>query len=144
MHRASGSWRTSGRRKDSGIVTTTRAPSRSRASRVAAPASGPAVTALLRTADAARRDGRLTVAAANLERAQRIEPRNPRVWHHLARLRLDQGKPTLAEELALKSNSLSGHDWVLVRQNWRLVARARQRRGVSAGARRARRAAEPR
>src|SRR5438067_8168591 len=53
--------------------------------------------------DSARTDaasGRLAEAAATLERALRIEPRNPRLWQELARVRLQQGDFAQAESTA--------------------------------------------
>src|SRR5260370_15926083 len=53
--------------------------------------------------DGARADaaaGRLANAAASLERALRIEPRNPRLWQELPRLRLKQGDYAQAERTA--------------------------------------------
>ncbi len=58
--------------------------------------------------------GRLANAAASLERALRIEPRNPRLW----------------QELALRAD------------NWRIIAYARNARGDAEGARVALEAAE--
>src|SRR2546426_2166083 len=58
--------------------------------------------------DGARTDtaaGRLANAAASLERALRIEPRNPRLWQELARVRLKQGDYAQAESTAARSNS---------------------------------------
>src|SRR5688572_32683335 len=51
-------------------------------------------TAVAGLMDSARTDtaaGRMTNAAATLERALRIEPRNARLWHELALVRFRQG-----------------------------------------------------
>jgi len=88
--------------------------------------------------DGARADaatGRLANAAASLERALRIEPRNPRLWQELARVRLKQGDYAQAESTAARSNSWAGSDNALRAENWRLIAQAREARGDSAGAR---------
>ena len=74
-------------------------------------------------ADAAA--GRLPAAAASLERALRIEPRNPRLWQQLARVRLQQGDFAQAESLAARSNSFAGGDNVLRAENQRIVEEAR-------------------
>ena len=95
--------------------------------------------------DGARADaasGRLANAAASLERALRIEPRNPRLWQELARVRLKQGEYAQAESTAARSNSWAGGDSSLRAENWRLIAQAREARGDSAGARAALDAAE--
>jgi tetratricopeptide (TPR) repeat protein len=86
--------------------------------------------------------GRLANAAASLERALRIEPRNPRLWQELARLRLKQGDYAQAESTAARSNSWAGSDNALRADNWRIIAHARNARGDAEGARVALEAAE--
>ena len=86
--------------------------------------------------DSARVDttgGRLANAAASLERALRIEPRNPRLWQELSRVRLLQRDYVQAESCAARSNSWAGSDDALRADNWRLIAQARQARGDSDG-----------
>ena len=95
--------------------------------------------------DGARSDaaaGRLANAAASLERALRIEPRNPRLWQELARVRLKQGDYAQAESTAARSNSWAGGDNQLRAENWRLIAQARDARGDAEGAKAALEAAE--
>jgi cytochrome c-type biogenesis protein CcmH/NrfG len=108
----------------------------------AAPAPAPAPRAeniaIAGLMDSARSDvaaGRLANAAASLERALRIEPRNPRLWQELARVRLKQGQYAQAESTAARSNSWAGSDNPLRGENWRLIAQAREARGDAAGAR---------
>jgi Tfp pilus assembly protein PilF len=87
--------------------------------------------------DSARSDyaaGNLPNAAASLERALRIEPRNPRLWHELARVRLKQGQYAQAESVAARSNSWAGDDKGLRAENWRLIAEGRRARGDTEGA----------
>jgi Tfp pilus assembly protein PilF len=86
--------------------------------------------------------GRLANAAASLERALRIEPRNPRLWQELARVRLKQGDYAQAESTAARSNSWAGSDNALRADNWRIIAHARNARGDAEGARVALEAAE--
>ena len=97
--------------------------------------SGGAVVALLDRADAYHQAGNIGAEAATVERALRIDPNNGRLWNRLAAIRLDQGQPRQAEQLALKSNALSRGDARLQAQNWRLVAKARWSMNDSAGAR---------
>ncbi len=104
-------------------------------------ASRSAVVALLDRAEHYRRLGDTRSAAATLERALRIDPGNARLWYQLAVVRLEQGKPAQAEQLALKSNALSAGDRALQARNWALVARARWAQDNSAGAREAERKA---
>jgi hypothetical protein len=97
------------------------------------PAS-PAVIALMQEAEADRTGGRLDNAAATLERAIRIQPRNPELWRQLAAIRLQQGQPGMAEDLAKKSNVLAKGNRLLTRQNWSLIAEARRLKGDMQGA----------
>ncbi|MDD3448552.1 MAG: tetratricopeptide repeat protein [Gammaproteobacteria bacterium] len=107
----------------------------------AGPAS-PAVVALLETAREQQNADRLAEAAASLERAVRIEPRNARVWYELATVRFRQGQLQQAEQLARKSDALAGPDNTLRARNWRLIALVRMKLGDNAGAVSARRQAE--
>src|SRR5712692_10301047 len=112
-----------------------------------APATAPraenvAIAGLMETARADAAAGRLANAAATLERALRIEPRNPRLWQELARVRLKQGQYAQAESVAARSNSWAGSDNALRAENWRLIAEAREARGDAEGARAALDAAE--
>jgi tetratricopeptide (TPR) repeat protein len=114
---------------------------------VPAPAPAPRIetAAIASLMDAARADtaaGRLANAAASLERALRIEPRNPRLWQELARVHLQQGDYAQAENVAARSNAWAGSDSALRAENWRLIARAREARGDAAGAQAALEAAE--
>lgn len=94
-----------------------------------------AVVALLSESDQRRRSGQPEAAAAALERALRIAPADPLLWHRLAAIRLEQRNWPQAENLARKSLSLSGNSRRLQAANWRLIAGARQGMGdVSAAA----------
>jgi len=100
--------------------------------RAGAPASqNLAVAGLMESARADAGAGRLANAAASLERALRIEPRNPRLWHELARVRLQQGDYAQAESMAARSNSWVGGDSRLQAENRRIIAQARERAGRS-------------
>ena len=110
-----------------------------------APAARTENLAIAGLLDGARADaaaGRLPNAAASLERALRIEPRNPRLWQELARVRLKQGDYAQAESTAARSNSWAGTDNALRAENWRLIAHAREARGDAEGAKTALEAAE--
>ena len=97
-------------------------------------ALNPAILELLNDANRHSAEGRHDGAAAALERALQIEPKDAALWHRLARTRLDQGKVGLAEALAAKSNSLAAGDPNLQAQNWRVIAKARQKQGDASGA----------
>ena len=98
-------------------------------------APNPAVAALLNNANAQTQAGRHDQAAASLERAVKIEPKNAWVWHWLARSRLQLGELDQAQSLAARSNSFARNDRRLLSDNWSLIAEARQRGGDQAGAR---------
>jgi predicted Zn-dependent protease len=101
-----------------------------------------AVAGLMVTARADAAAGKLSTAAAALERALRIEPRNPRLWQELARVRLQQRQFVQAESTAARSNSWAGSDNALRAENWRLIAESREARGDTDGARAARESAD--
>ena len=73
------------------------------------PTSG-TVLALLSQAKEQEKAGNPEKAAAVLERALRIEPKNPQLWYRLALLRLQQGQLELAKSLAAKSSALAQGD----------------------------------
>jgi len=102
----------------------------------------PAIASLMDTARADSEAGRLTNAAASIERALRIEPRNPRLWQELSRVRFKNGDYAQAESTAARSNSWAGSDRDLRAENWRLIAQAREARGDAEGAKAALEAAE--
>jgi hypothetical protein len=94
----------------------------------------PAVVALLDHAEQQANDGDLQSAAMTLERAIRIDSRNPVLWHHLASVRLAEGNAEQAEGLAKKSNALAAGNYALQARNWGLIAEARRARGDTTGA----------
>jgi tetratricopeptide (TPR) repeat protein len=93
-----------------------------------------AVVALLDNAAGYVGAGDLDMAAASLERALRIEPRNASIWHDLGQIRLHQRKYEQAESLATKSNSLAGDNSGLKARNWQMIAVSRRSVGDSEGA----------
>jgi predicted Zn-dependent protease len=94
----------------------------------------PAVVALLSEADKSSSSGNLNGAVATVERALRIEPRNPELVYKLAELRLEQSKPRLAENLAKKAELLAAGNPPLKKRCWLLIAQAREMQGDSDGA----------
>ena len=104
----------------------------------ATPVSGnPAVIALADTARNNITAYQYAKAAASLERALRIEPRNARLWHELAQVRMQQEEYRQAESLAMRSNRFAGDDNVLRSENWKLIAECRKELGDMAGAQKA-------
>jgi cytochrome c-type biogenesis protein CcmH/NrfG len=102
----------------------------------------PAIASLMKDARTASESGQPSNAAALLERGLRIEPRNPRLWQELSRVRLDQKDWAQAENCAQRSSSWAAGDNALRFENWQLIAKAREARGDAEGARAALDAAE--
>lgn len=97
--------------------------------------AGPGVLALVRQAQDSRANGRFDAAVGQIERALRIEPRNPFIWQALAEAHLLAGHPDQAESAARKSSSLGRGNPYLEAGNWRLISGARVKLGDAAGAR---------
>lgn len=83
-----------------------------------------AVVDLLASAQLDMEGGKPESAAATLERALRLEPRDALLWYRLALIRLRQGEWQQVLSLAQKSNSLAAGDRNLQLQNWYLIATA--------------------
>jgi tetratricopeptide (TPR) repeat protein len=102
----------------------------------------PAAQSLIDSAHRARAEGRLDDAAADLERALRLQPESAALWHELALLRRDQQQWEQAISTAQRSNGYAGAE--LQRQNWLLIAECRRALGDVEGALEAeQRAGEP-
>ncbi|MGH8564620.1 MAG: tetratricopeptide repeat protein [Gammaproteobacteria bacterium] len=121
-----------------GPVSPAAPPIPNNSSHVSEPAARPASRLLLTRAQALANAGKSEEAAAILERAIRIEPRNPWLWHRLAVLRLQEERHSLAIELAKKSNVLARGNRRLLAGNWLLVGNARAGLRDVGGAARAR------
>lgn len=93
-----------------------------------------AVIALLDRAQADTSSGQREAAGASLERALRIEPRNPWLWLELAQVRLTQGQYAQAITLARKSNSFARKQARVQAESWQVIGKARTAQGDSAGA----------
>lgn len=104
--------------------------------------SSPAIGSLVVAANEKSQIGNVESAVANIERAIRIEPRNPSLFYKLAILRLKQSKPRLAEDLAKKSALLAAGDNRLKKHSWLLIAHARELQRNFKGANEARLKAE--
>jgi hypothetical protein len=95
-----------------------------------APATlSPASKALVSQAQAQRKRGDLPGATVSLERALRIEPRNPLLWVEMGRLRMDQRNYPQAEAMGRKALSMAIGDSRTQSQAWQLVADALRARG---------------
>ncbi|MGN8157304.1 tetratricopeptide repeat protein [Salinisphaera sp. SWV1] len=100
--------------------------------------SSPAVMSLLGRADTLANAGHMDAAASTLERALDLAPRNPFIYQRMAAVRLAQGENGQAEQLAMKSNSVSNNNPFVEAGNWQLIAEARKQAGNSNGAQKAR------
>lgn len=92
------------------------------------------VISLVKTARAALKSGRPDQAGSSLERALRIEPRNPWVWQSLASLHVLTQQGEQAESEAKKAISLGKRNPYLDAESWRLIAEARKLQGNAKGA----------
>lgn len=100
------------------------------------------MVALVTESDRNRNSGDLDGAVVEMERALRIDSRNPILTYKLAQLRIKQNKPALAEELAGKAALLAGSNLDLKRKSWLLIAEARQMQQNVQGAKEAKAKAE--
>ena len=90
---------------------------------------GPATNALVTQAHAATTKGDYFTAMSTLERAVRIEPRNPLVWIEMAKIRLASGEAVQAESVARKAVALSEGDQRTSNDAWKQVALALRAQG---------------
>ncbi len=89
------------------------------------PVSGPAA-ALYLEADKALQAGRYDAAEMLLERALRIEPRNPHYWYTMAQLKYRQGRYPETVQFCLKAESLAGKNSPLAPRNRELLQQAQR------------------
>lgn len=115
-------------RDDGRVVERVRAPAaeESRGLQVY-PLRNPAVTELTEAAARAESDGDLDRAATLLERALRIEPRDPELLQNMAEIRLAQGNWEQADSHARRSFDVGPRVGELCQRNWRTMALARER-----------------
>jgi len=107
-----------------------------------APPKETAAGSLLADANRAIEAGQFNKAEVTLERALRVEPRNPVLWHEMARVKYGKKQYGQAIQFCLKANSLAGRNNSLIRQNWYLIANAYDAMGEKGQAAAAKRKAE--
>lgn len=83
----------------------------------------PAAGSLLNNAEQALSSGDALKAEGYLERAIRIEPQNPLLWHALARSKFQQDQYPQTIQMSLKSNSFRP-DRATEQSNWLLMEKA--------------------
>lgn len=96
--------------------------------------AGPAVLSLYRKAQDALAGNHVEQADELLDRARRIEPRNPFLLQAIANAKLKLNQPDQAEFFASHSNDLARGNPYVEYSNWVLIAAARQKQGNSNGA----------
>ncbi|MFH0780961.1 MAG: hypothetical protein V2B20_03280 [Pseudomonadota bacterium] len=89
------------------------------------PVVGPAA-ALYAEAEKSLQAGRLAESEMLLERALRIEPRNPYYWHTMAQVKYRQRQYREAVQFCLKSDSLAGKQTQLLARNKELLRLAKK------------------
>ncbi len=83
-----------------------------------------AVKSLLTYAQAAMDINDYNQAEMHMERAVRIEPQNPLLWHTMAKIKFNQNQYGQAVNFCLKSNSMITDQLQLKKDNLELMARA--------------------
>ena len=91
------------------------------------------VEQLLAEADQLKAKGKVTQAVIQLQRAQRIAPREPKVYARLAALQLSLGEASRAEQLALKGLTLVPQQNNYQYYFWKLIAASRSHLGDVSG-----------
>lgn len=89
------------------------------------PVVGPAA-ALYAEAEKALQAGRPAESEMLLERALRIEPRNPYYWHTMAQVKYRQGQYRETVQFCLKSDSLARKQPQLLARNKELLRQAKK------------------
>lgn len=85
-----------------------------------------AVVELMRKAEAQSRSGDNIAAAATIERALRIEPKNPALWHNLALVKYKLGDCRSAINMAKKSSAYSAKGHALKDKNSQIISECRK------------------
>ena len=88
---------------------------------------------LLADAGQLKAQGKETQAVIQLQRAQRIAPRDPKVYARLAALQLSLGEAARAEQLALKGLTLVPNRKTYQYYFWKLIGASRSHLGDSEG-----------
>ncbi len=85
-----------------------------------------AVVSLMQKAQNQSSVGNNSAAAATIERALRIEPKNPALWYNLALVKYTAGDCVSAINLAKKSNSFLKNKHELSHKNKQLISECRK------------------
>ena len=90
--------------------------------------------ALLDRADAYRQAGDVGNEAATLERALRIEPRDPQLLQHMAEVKLQKAEYQQALNFAVRSYDTGPRVGEICSRNWRTISVAREHLNDADGA----------
>lgn len=102
------------------------------------PLQNPGVRELVSQADAAEQNGDLNQAGLYLERALRIQPRDPELLQRIAEIKLQQESYEQALNYASRSYDVGPKVGELCSRNWRTISVAREYLDDTAGANEAR------
>lgn len=97
------------------------------------PLENPAVTELLADASAAESSGRYEQASMLLERALRIQPRNPEILQNMAEVQLQVRDYEQALNFASRSYDLGPRVGEICSRNWRTIGVSREHLGDHRG-----------
>ena len=92
-----------------------------------------AVSALLKKASGSLGKGDLDGAAAYLENAQRLDPKNSKILYDIANIRYHQGRYKEAESMASRAVQTGGNN-AMLKKSWSLISNSRNKLGDSQGA----------
>ena len=92
-----------------------------------------AVSALLKKASGSLGKGDLDGAAAYLENAQRLDPKNSKSLYDIANIRYHQGRYKEAESMASRAVQTGGSN-AMLKKSWSLISNSRNKLGDSQGA----------
>ncbi len=93
------------------------------------PLKNPAVAELTDQAERAEASGDLDQAAMLLERAMRIQPRDPELLQSMAEVQLQRGQYQQALSFATRSHDIGPRVGELCARNWRTMSLAHERLG---------------
>lgn len=85
-----------------------------------------AVIALMQKAQEQSKAGKNAAAGATIERALRIDPKNPALWYNLALVKYTLGECASVINLAKKSNSFLADKHQLAHKNRQLISECRK------------------
>jgi len=94
----------------------------------------PAVKQLMAQADDAEKAGKLDQAGAYIERALRIQPRDPQLLQHMAEIQLQKEDWQQALNFAVRSYDIGPRVGEICSRNWRTISVAREHLNDAGGA----------